>query len=620
LTVSAAAARVLNEQAGVPTDTIARHLKTAARLTASEVVFVDEAGMVSTPDVARLVGQALQAGAKVVLVGDPRQLGPVGPGGLFRLLAHETHAAELDTVRRFSQPWEADASLRLRDRDPAVLGVYEEHGRIAGGSQAEMAEAAFELWAHGRAMGEKVIVLAGDHDTVDRLALRARAHLVASGLVESDGLLAARGQTVGVGDEIITLRNSRQLVATSGAWVANGDCWRVTARLGDGSVTAASLDQRGQVRLPGDYVAEHVALAYATTIHKAQGVTVDLAIAVLSPSASAEQVYVAMTRGRHHNQALVTLDAATDDHQPAVPTPAVSARETLAGILARDEGHLSATETLRRNLHAQDSLAVLIPLRLEAQRHITAQAGPDLRGRLVQVDRALMVAQRQVDQAVGRVDSTAGKVVEQTERVHRAELSLYEAEHPGWLHRRRPDTIDQARRTQATARGSLDLAERDHTRAGHDVTRAHEALANAVNDRDVVYRTCREREAWLRDHPVDVAHEADLTRRIGDRGRHLLDAALADPPTHIIRVIGHPPRLSFDPARRPWCAAAAAIEAYRDQYQTPAELIGRETGLRGIHARHWARVLESVNEADLTAHPDPGRHTTRTIDTASIEL
>lgn len=348
--------------------------------------------------------------------------------------------------------------------------------------------------------------------------------------------------------------------------------------------------------------------------------TVDRAVAVLTQAASAEQVYVAMTRGRHQNQALVICDQPTDDHLPAAPTPAPSARDALAGILARDYGHLSATETLRRNLHAQDSLAVLIPLRLEAQRHIAAQAGPDLRGRLVEVDRALKAAQLQVEQATARIDSTARKLVEQTERVHRAEVSLHEAEHPGWLHRRHPDTIDQARRTVATACSSLDLAERDHTRASRDLTHAHESLADVVANQDAVYRTVREREAWLRAHPVDVTHEADLARCIGDRGRHLLDAALADPPPHVVRLLGHPPRLTFDPAHRPWCAAAAAIEAYRDQYQTPAEQISQETGLRGVQARHWARVLESVNEANLTPHPDLGRHTTRTIDTASIEL
>ena len=620
LTVSASAARVLNEQASIPADTIARHLHTGARLAAGEVVFLDEAGMASTPDVARLVGQVVEAGAKLALVGDPRQLGPVGPGGLFRLLAHDTHAAELDTIRRFSQPWEADASLRLRDRDTAVLDVYEAHGRLVGGSQEEMIEAAFELWAHARAQGETAIVLAGDHDTVDQLAMRARAHLVVAGVVEADGLPAARGQAVGVGDDIMTLRNNRQLVTTTGAWVANGDRWHLTARHDDGSVAAVSLEHRGQVRLPADYLAEHVALAYATTIHKAQGVTVDRAVAVLTQAASAEQVYVAMTRGRYHNQALVICDPPSDDHLPAAPTPALSAREALAGIMARDEGHLSATETLRRNLHAQDSLAVLIPLRLEAQRHIAAQAGPEVRGRLVEVDRALKAAQHHVDQAAARVDSTARKLVEQTERVHRAEVSLHEAEHPGWLHRRHVETISRARRTHATARGFLDLAEGDHTRAGRDLTRAHEALSDAVTERDAVYRTVREREAWLRAHPVDVAHEADLARRIGDRGRQLLDAALADPPPHVIRLIGHPPRLSFDPARRPWCAAAAAIEAYRDQYQTPPDQVGQETALRGVQARHWDRVLDSVHEIALTAHPDLGRSTTGTPHPASIEL
>ncbi len=91
----------------------------------------DEASMLATRDLVRLVLLLERADAKLVLVGDHHQLGAVEAGGLFRLLALDAKTAELTTIRRFNDPWEAGASRRVRDRDPSVIGEYDRRGRTA---------------------------------------------------------------------------------------------------------------------------------------------------------------------------------------------------------------------------------------------------------------------------------------------------------------------------------------------------------------------------------------------------------------------------------------------------------------------------------------------------------
>jgi hypothetical protein len=110
LAVSAAAAGVLQAGTGIAADTVAKflheHDRPAGpgpdwRLRSGEVLVVDEASMVPSTDLARLIVLAEEAGGKVVLVGDWAQLGAVEAGGLFRLLAHD-HNVELSGVRRIT--------------------------------------------------------------------------------------------------------------------------------------------------------------------------------------------------------------------------------------------------------------------------------------------------------------------------------------------------------------------------------------------------------------------------------------------------------------------------------------------------------------------------------------
>ena len=118
-----------------------------------------------TDDLAKLLRLAEEHGSKVVLVGDPHQLGAVGPGGIFRTLVADHGAHELETVRRFHHAWEAAASLHLREGNPAILDAYDRHGRVTSGSRAEMIDRAFDAWRAALSKGEFLLLMAGDNAT-----------------------------------------------------------------------------------------------------------------------------------------------------------------------------------------------------------------------------------------------------------------------------------------------------------------------------------------------------------------------------------------------------------------------------------------------------------------------
>ena len=248
---SAIAAGVLAERAGIPSETLAKFLLDAAQghvqLQPGEVIVCDEASMVSTRDLAQLVLYAEAGGAKVVLVGDHYQLGSVDAGGLFRLLAADAKTAELTTIRRFADPWEAQASRRLRHGDPDVIAEYIDRGRVRFADRDGGLDAAHQAWLDSRKAGRSVIVTAVDPDSVDQLALRARAARVAAGQVEPQGITVVN-QTVGVGDEIVTTRNDRRLVTTTGAWVRNGDRWQSWPA--DETAPCSSTLCKGEARSP----------------------------------------------------------------------------------------------------------------------------------------------------------------------------------------------------------------------------------------------------------------------------------------------------------------------------------------------------------------------------------
>jgi len=233
--------------------------------------------------------------------------------------------------------------------------------------------AAFEAWFLARAEGHSVIVMASDHETVDALALRARAARVAAGEVSPDAIAAGR-HAVGVGDEVLSLRNDRRLRSSTGAWLRNGQRWRIDDFGPDGSALLSSLEGHGVLRVPGTYVSEHLALGYATTIHKGQGLTVDEGIVAVEAPMSAEALYVGMTRGRAANRALVICEGQDEARGRLVSTAPV---EVLGRVMRRVGAEASAHRVMRAGLSRYDDVVLVLQLVEEHSLHVDREAGPD---------------------------------------------------------------------------------------------------------------------------------------------------------------------------------------------------------------------------------------------------
>jgi conjugative relaxase-like TrwC/TraI family protein len=329
-------------------------------LRAGQLVVVDEVSLASTFALDELMSAALDARAKVVLVGDWAQLSSVNAGGMFRTLVRDRgeNAPTLADVRRFKAAWEKDASLEVRNGTNAALGTYATHGRIKDGSRDEMLDALYTAWKTDTDRGLHSLMLAGDTATVNELNARARAERVASGAVIEEGVDVAGAVTAGVHDLVVTRENNRRLTAGAG-WVKNGDEWTVSATHEDGSMTVTRVGGHGFVVLPASYVTEHVELAYATTAHRAQGRTVDTAHAFASPTTTREVLYVALTRGSDSNHLYVDTHYDPDPstgHDGLTEIP--SAVEVLAGVLRHEGADVSATDMIRRS--QSQSIAVLV--------------------------------------------------------------------------------------------------------------------------------------------------------------------------------------------------------------------------------------------------------------------
>ncbi len=263
------------------------------QLNAGQLVIIDEASLAGTFALDELVAAACDAGAKVLVVGDPAQLSGVEAGGMFATLVadREGLAPELTDVRRFEHDWEKTASLDLRAGRPEAIDAYQGHGRIVDGERSAMLDSLYRAWRTDVEAGLTSLMIAADLATVAKLNARARGERVAAGLVAAHGVAIAGGDSAGVGDEVITRQNNRSL-ATGRRWVRNGDRWTVTATHPDGSITVTRAKGGGQVVLPAAYVGDHVELGYASSAYRAQGRTVDTAHALVSRTASREVLYV----------------------------------------------------------------------------------------------------------------------------------------------------------------------------------------------------------------------------------------------------------------------------------------------------------------------------------------
>ena len=339
-----------------------------AELEPGTLLVVDETGMAATEQLDRIQRIAEAAGAKLVFTGDHAQLDAVGAGGALRQLAGEVPTFQLDEVVRFSQDWEREASLGLREGHPSVLQTYDAHGRLFEGDEDGMRTQAKDMFLASRLRGDASLLIVPRNDQAATLSGELRAQLQAYGVVSTDDTAATAlrdGNLAGVGDLIQTRRNDWQNRTSSGRPVVNRDIWRVVERHDDGSVRVEQIDARGrakteagQVTLSGSYLAEHTTLAYAVTNHAAQGVTVGQSINIFDVASTREQIYVGMTRGRDGNWAFVISRAEVDDERYVEPLRS-DRFQVLTHGLEQDTAQRTATDTLRAELDLAESISAL---------------------------------------------------------------------------------------------------------------------------------------------------------------------------------------------------------------------------------------------------------------------
>ncbi len=368
LAPSAVAAQVLADDLGIATENTAKwwqnHLMHGTTFTAGQLVIIDEASLAGTMSLDRITHEAEQAGAKVLLVGDWGQLQSPGAGGSFAMLVHARgDAPELTDLHRFTHEWEKTTSLQLRHGRTEAIDTLIGHGRITGGDEEAMIDAAYRAWRADIAAGRASILVTETHSTVTELNARARADRIIDGAVNLTRELALHdGTAVSEGDLVITRENDRRL-GNGRTWVRNGARWIVTGVREDGSVSVRPAGRRfgGGIVLPADYVAEYLDLGYAITAHRAQGVTTDTAHAVVTATTTRENFYVSMTRGATSNHAYVAVDR--EDAEHAVPHPGdnpnVTARSILYGVLQHIGAELSAHETITAEQERWGSIAQL---------------------------------------------------------------------------------------------------------------------------------------------------------------------------------------------------------------------------------------------------------------------
>jgi hypothetical protein len=354
LAPTAKAALILGQETGMTADTVAKLLyewnrsdgrppRDRYRLAAGTTIVVDEASMLGTASLTRLIDLTEAQGWRLVLVGDHRQLQAVGRGGMFAELCNASRVHELARLHRFTEPWEAAASLQLRTGDPGVMDVYETHGRITGGSFNGHLHAVAAEWMTVTASGQSIAITASSNAHVDALNAVIQRVRLAAGHLDPDRVVPIGAcESAHVGDVVVTRRNDRQLLTSAGQPVRNRDRWIVTATLTDGALVASHLGGHGDVTLPAAYAREHVRLGYAATEHGHQGDTVDVAYALVTRATTHRGLYVGATRGRTANHFLVVTNT---------PDPA-QARDVLEQVLTNDRVDVPAV-TQRRHLAAE---------------------------------------------------------------------------------------------------------------------------------------------------------------------------------------------------------------------------------------------------------------------------
>jgi conjugative relaxase-like TrwC/TraI family protein len=511
------------------------------------VLVVDEAGMVGSRNLTRLLEHAQQAQAKVVLVGDDRQLAAIDAGGGFRALRLRLGASELVENRRQQQAWEREALDLVRSGlvEDAVA-AYQAHDRVVAADSKPAATlallqdwwTAFQQADHDPA--QEVIVLAARRDEVDRLNTACQELLAARGRLGPERLQVEDRQ-LAVGDRVVCGHNA---IAELG--VANGTRGTITALDPQARTLTLRLDGTDirETTLPRSYLDGHrqgernrrVDLAYATTGHRAQGLTRGRALVRLTGTEDVNWLYVQLSRARQDTRLYAVVG----------PEPQGGGELDLPDH-ERPDAHLQLAQVLSRA--GGQRLAIDTPSSPDLQRLSTAE----LRAERDRLRHEFDEAPRDRSRELGR--ATAHR--EQAEQALAAHQSST-GRQPGGMLRFLRRSGDQP----AGIPGGLAVATQQ---------------ANRAYDRERELRQHQQqRDGWLEANAHLGPQYRQVVRVLAWQRRATGLAIEQERPGYVLEALGSVPESTR--GRRAWRHAAAQIEQYQHSYHItdPERALGPE--------------------------------------------
>ena len=298
-------------------------------------IVVDEAGMVDLHAANALATVAAETGAGIAMVGDHLQARPVGHSGAMATMTRRaTAVVELTALHRFRDPDYAALTLRMREpgsRDAALSVASDLHDRDlihAVSDHAQARDAMVEAYFRWTTAHHRVALVTSTNEEADAINETIQQRRVDNGQLRLDRIAVGQGeQRLLEGDVVQTRRNDRQ------SDVENRAVWTIRCITSAGIELIGTGDS-GDVRtVSHDYAAAHVHLSYASTVHGIQGETTDAS--VVGPGVDAAGLYVGMTRGRVHNEAI------------AIARSDAAARERVADSMMRGIPEVSVDDSIR---------------------------------------------------------------------------------------------------------------------------------------------------------------------------------------------------------------------------------------------------------------------------------
>jgi hypothetical protein len=561
--------------------------KGSERLDATTLLFVDEGSMLGTRKLAPLLDHAKDAGAKVVLISDDRQLPAIDAGGGARGLRLRLGAAELTHNRRQVEAWERDTLDLVRaGKVEAAVAAYREHGRVASfETKEELSQRVVaDWWAthHAAQPGEDAVILAHRRARVDQFNLACQSLRDQVGELGSQRLVVG-DRTLAVGDRVVCGTN-----AITRLGVANGTRGTVTAvDPARRTLTLELADEPGRtVTLPRWYLDAEVApgqnrrvdLAYATTGNKSQGMTREHALIDLAGHEDGYWFYMQLSRARQSTRIYaVTGPEPLGEHQHARDLREHGdADDLLAQVMEREPDVRLAADT---------------PDLPDPRRLTTRQLREERAELAAQLQAAPRDRARELARATARHDADEQAIATARQAVADAQAAVARHGGPASMLRRREATAAAERLALAEQALALAVRQADRSGATADGLRCHQ----------------QSRAAWLEANQGLLARDRELAREAAWRQRADARAVELDPPAELLAELGGPPD---ELAARPgWWRDLAEVAAYqREQATSPPE--DRPAGPEG-RAGTEDREQPPERAGRDAAHPADGPAPTR---------